>query len=196
VILAVATLSPRVPGQGADEGIRLFEAGEYAAAAALLGEVYSSDPDNREAASYYGLALVETGQFEQAAEPLRAAVGGPVPEDRLHVALARVHLGLRDAVAALRSLESARTAAPENPDVDFYTGIARLALRDYDAAVASFERVLERSPGRAMAHYYAGLAYNNLNDHSRMIDSFETFLALSPEGPEADRIRLFLRGVR
>jgi hypothetical protein len=92
----VATLSVQAPGQGVDEGIRLFEACGYVAAAALLGDVYTSEPDSRE----------------------------------------------------------------------------------------------------TPAHYGAGVAYNNLNDHSRMIDHFETLLAWSPEGPEADRIRRFLRSVR
>ena len=181
--------------QGLDEGIRLFRQGAYEDAVTVLGQVAREDPGDEEAAGYLGLALVETGRFEEAEPRIRSALGGPVGDDHLQVALARIRLEMQDTAAALENLAAARQVDPDNLKVDYYEGIARLAQRDFLQAARLFERSIDLNPVWAMPHYYAGLAYNYLDDQSKMVDHFQMFLALDPNAPYADRVRSLLRNV-
>ena len=91
---------------------------------------------------------------------------------------------------------AARAEAEKVADLYYGRGLANALLRDYTASAADLETSLQLDPGNAKAHYYAGLAYNAQNRPDMMISHFDTFLRMAPEGPEADRARNVMRGVR
>ena len=195
--------------------------GNLDAAQSMVQEVLAAHPDSAQAHYELGGILIERKDFGGAeneftrvgelGSPVLALVGqGRVrlaqeraaeAKDLFNQAQAQTPAAdeLLNRVETLGSEEeksAARAEADDLADLYYGRGLANALLRDYAASAADLETSIRLDPSNAKAHYYAGLAYNALKRPDMMVSHFQTYLTMAPEGPESDRVRSVLRGVR
>lgn len=122
--------------------------GNPAEATTLLEQAYQSAPEYREAATLYALALVSSGQFDNA-EPIVAEIadGTYSPDQRLLAAY--VSQGKYDKVASLMSLYIAKH--PDDAKARVTEAAAFYAGGDKAAAIRSLEATQKAIPQSAAA---------------------------------------------
>lgn len=134
------------------QGVTHGRLGNYEAAVTDLRSVMASKPDLTQGALEFGIALVETGNFSEAAPWLTKAQQVPALD-----ADASFYLG----IAQLRSdeLDAARgnfeRAMQRKPDLTlaarYYLGVVEYRAGNYQAAQKHFDWVIETSPDSAVA---------------------------------------------
>jgi tetratricopeptide (TPR) repeat protein len=200
---------------------QLRSQGNLDAAKNMLSEVLAADPDNAQAHYEMGGILIEQKDFTGAegeftrVEELGSAGLALIGKGRVRLAQEQAPEAkellnraqeqtpavqeLLDQVATADSDEgkaAARVNADNSADLYYSRGLTNALLRDYAASAADLEASIRLNPANAKAHYYAGLAYNALKRPDMMVSHFQTYLSMQPEGPESDRVRSVLRGVR
>jgi tetratricopeptide (TPR) repeat protein len=95
-LLALVLLFPCtvIADDAFDEGKRLFDAGEYAAAAAKFQQSFAADPENLDASFYLGRAAYETGDYETAVMAYERILIMVPEAPRVQLELARAYLRL------------------------------------------------------------------------------------------------------
>ena len=193
--LAAAFLAMVIPaascyGADLDEGKRSFLAGDFQGAQKALREVVAAEPDNHEANYYLGMSLLEQQKYGEAEPFLKQADSG-MPEAR--IGLARVNLMQDRLPEAMRLLDSAQKARPDDSEVYQYRGMILLKQEKASEAAEQLSKAVELDPKNAYAHYYLGMANNRLKKTDQMIREFQLFLQLAPKAPEAAKVRSLLR---
>jgi LysM repeat protein len=85
------------------------------------------------------------------------------------------------------------SAADEEKDPHFQTGMTRKQALDYAGARESFEQAVENNPHSAAAHFELGLiCYQNVNDWAGAIYHFERFCKLKPDSNKVDAAKQFI----
>ena len=183
-----------------DNGIELYEAGEYARAESKLRETLKMKPRDATARYYLGLSLMYQGNFAESLKELKSAKSeqekagqesrSAVPSAyQLDLALAQSHLGLDQFDEAWPALESAGIEDPGSSDVFLYRGIFFYKQKDYAKAIDALDKAISLDSGKAYAYYYIGMAYYETQDVEKMLEAFEIFLELAPTAPEAPDVK-------
>jgi len=94
------------------EGLALYRAGQWAAAAAQFEEAARACPQGVKVLAYLGVARYAGGQYGEAAEAFRRAVSLEPGSARLHYDLASALLGLGERGEARKEFEAARSLDP------------------------------------------------------------------------------------
>ena len=91
--------------------------------------------------------------------------------------LARIHLERRRPKKALALLDEARARHPDDPELLYLTGLARLAKGDAEGALVALGEAVEREPGLAYGEPYlrAGDAHLALGHADLAEHAFEEF---------------------
>jgi tetratricopeptide (TPR) repeat protein len=170
-----------------DRGVQLYNEGKYADAAGELQKAVDSNGEDARAHRYLGLALLEQGKIDNAAQALTKANELESSGDS-KIALARLHIARKEYDQAEKDLEGAT-----GEDLEYARGLLRFNQGRYQDAANDFEAQLKNKPETAYAHYYAGLAYNKLGKTDRMLNHFDLFVQQRPDAPEAKKVRAVLR---
>jgi tetratricopeptide (TPR) repeat protein len=97
--------------------------------------------------------------------------------------------------AAIRAMDAALAAEPDNPQLYIERGQHILLLFEWDRARADFDRALELDGEYADAYFYRGVLFASVPDATARPDAiadFEATLRLAPEGEHADEARRFI----
>ena len=139
-------------------------AGEPQAAVAARREIVRLEP--RSAAARLALArtLERTEAWREAALAYAEALRQGASAAEATLALGALHLRLAKPGLALRHLKHALAAAPQDPQVQFRTGLALHRLRRYREAIEHFGRALELRPELPELHFNLALARFEVGD--------------------------------
>lgn len=170
-----------------NRGVELYNKGDFEDATNELQKVVEESPDNAQARRYLGLALVERGLLDEAANHLNKA-HELEPGGETQLALARLAVERKNFDEAETRLKEA-----SGEDVGYVQGLLDFRRGRNQQAAAAFENYLKSKPENAYAHYYAGLAYNGLRKPDKMMTHFEMFLRMKPSAPEAKKVRAVMK---
>ena len=171
---------------------KLYEAGEYAAAADQVrqrleeGEVPPGD------IYWAAQALLRADRVDEARALLERLGGG---DDDPWTAIRQAAVALSQG-ASEPAVEHAARAAELAPDLFFahyQLGLVRNDRQEWPQAAAAFDRAAALDGTSAYAHYYAGLAYNRLKRIDPMAVHFRRFLDLAPSAPERAQVEQLLK---
>ncbi len=144
-------------------GTTHLQAGRWAAAEELLGQVNELDPDDVWAANNRAIALIKLGRFAEALDVAQAAA-------RRHPDLSEPHESVGLACLSLRRWEEAADAyrqaleyAPERSESHQRLGIALSQLGRWQEAGVAWERAVELDPADSTSREQLDLARSQLD---------------------------------
>ncbi|HEY6823341.1 MAG TPA: tetratricopeptide repeat protein [Steroidobacteraceae bacterium] len=169
------------------EGNLLKAMGERGAAIARYRRALELDGDYLPALYNLGLALHETGSYDEAEACFRRLVQAqPGDVDAwFHLgALLRRRMQFKEAVA---TYERALEHAPDDPQAWLGLGDSILSTKDTKQiarAVSCYARAAELAPDLYAAHFNRGCAAAMAGEHAEALLAFRAAAALHPEDPE------------
>jgi tetratricopeptide (TPR) repeat protein len=204
MILGLLAVIPQQVFAQADKGKALYDAKKYVEAEGALKDALKAEPWDTTTRYYLGLALLEQEKFNDAFveikktqdEQNKAAqwTKPPVPSEyQIRIALARIHLGLKQYDEAWKSLESARIEDSGSSEVYLYRGICCVQQKKSQEAIKELEKSISLDPQNAYAHYYAGIAYSDAGLADKAAGAMRTFLKLAPNAPEAAKAKSMIQ---
>lgn len=170
-----------------------YEAGDYAAGAALLRSALAAGAEPRAPLmAALALQLDALGQLEESAQ-LAAALEPATPATA--AALGFLLLRGEDPFASEARLRAAAAVAPRSAAAANNLGIGLLYAGRPDAAADEFERALSLDPGCAGAHYNLALVALNYHfDAAAAREHFAAYRRLAPHGEDPDALGPSLAG--
>lgn len=144
-----------------------------------------ADPHHPGALNGLGVACIQGGRIEEAAEFFRRAVAA-APQDivnRYHLGLTLARLGRNEEAAS--EFEAAVKLKPEFADALLNLGNVNLMLARYDEAARRFGEALAVRPFFPAALTGLGDALSVLGRHAEAQGAFEKLLAIDPKNPGA-----------
>jgi tetratricopeptide (TPR) repeat protein len=134
------------------------------------------EPNNDETRRALAITFLRTGEFNAAEEVLWEAIAlvDQGKRWRVYLTLAQVLIRRGDELGdsqsydqALTELNTALSLKPEDPDLFFYSGIARAKLGDYRSALRSFRSCLERKKDHYQAKRFAELIREQIGEERK-----------------------------
>lgn len=175
-----------------------------------LAAAVQRDPTDALSRHRYGLALARANRWDEAVNQLQQALARRAFDGYLLRDLGKVLLLSGNLPQALKALEGARLALPEDPDGLFFLGRTQQELGRADEAVRLYRAVIQRMPeyrnayfflgqvlGRqeavAEAHYYLGLFYLRGFDYKTAAVQFRQALRNNPDPARRERVEQLLK---
>jgi predicted Zn-dependent protease len=124
-------------------------------------------PEDPVAHHGYGLILERTGRRKDAIVHLKKALEKQIFNSYLLKDIGRTYFLNGQYPEALKSLESAISIDPSDPDTLFFMGRTQLEMKKFEAAASAFETLTEKHPDYKESLYFLGEAYGkqgNLED--------------------------------
>jgi tetratricopeptide (TPR) repeat protein len=150
-----------------------------------LGNATKLSPDDAEAHSNLGNALLETGQFAQAVKSCRRALEIRPSFAMAHNNLGNALHGLGRVDEAIASYRRALEIQPSFAMAHNNIGNALRGLGRVDEAIASYRRALEIQPGFATAHNNLGNALRGLGRSDEAVACYLRALDIKHDYAEA-----------
>jgi Tfp pilus assembly protein PilF len=142
---------PPTADRRVQEGVRRYQAGDWAAAAAAWQEALRLDPEHARAALLLGALLTEAGHPEKGAALLRAIVERTPTDGEAWGALGAALSAMGDKVGAVACLRRAVYCNPADAVSAFNLGNGLRDLGRLRGAMAAFERAAMADPTMAAA---------------------------------------------
>ena len=177
LLLSVLLLAPpdgtsREAHEANQEGVRLFEAGEFREAAALFRKAREMAPKNEAIRKNLGNCLLEIGAK---------------------------HLHANELEEAVSVLDEAVDLIPGDGEAHYRLGVAYFKRQRYADAASRLEHAVRLEPTHAQAHLWLGRSYYESGDIERSVPPLEEALRLSKKQEKAEderEIAEFLDRVR
>lgn len=136
----------------AEEGMRLYQKEDYAAAEEKFNKSTELDPENDSYNFPYGVTLYRNEKYNAAIVRLRLAQGEKVNinERDYFIALSHMRLKEYDQASNLFSELRKREDKVLSPSAAFFSGVIDFQQENYDSAKINFEYVLDNSVDAAM----------------------------------------------
>jgi beta-barrel assembly-enhancing protease len=175
-----------------------------------LAAALQADPADVLSRHRYGLALARANRWDEAVAQLQQALARRAFDGYLLRDLGKVLLLSGNLPQALKALEGARLALPDDPDCLFFLGRTQQELGRAEEAVLLYKAVIQRMPeyrnayfflgqvlGRqgaiAEAHYHLGLFYLRGLDYKTAAVQFRQSLRNNPDPVRRDRVEQLLK---
>ncbi len=174
------------PGAGANspelftEGNELFDAGDYAGAAAKWSEFLEVNPELYQVQGNLGNAYRELGDLEKAREAYEALVAMEPDNTMANYNLGEMLVEAGDIDGAMPYFESVLVTAPDDPAVYYNVAELYFSQREMEPAISYYIRALEVDPNYLPAQMQLGFAYVNSGDIPAAIAAFEKYVAIAP----------------
>lgn len=172
--------------------VRLFEAGQYEAAAAQVQGRLEAGETPPEDVYWAAQSLVRMDRDAEAAGVFRR-LGGEDGDPWRAVGNSAAALAEGQKDVALQQALRAVELAPDLFFSQYQHALVRMDAQQWQPASEAFERATEIDGNAAYAHYYAGMAYNRLKRIDRMVPHLQRFLELAPQAPEREQVQQVLR---
>jgi tetratricopeptide (TPR) repeat protein len=147
----------------------------------LFGHALEVTENNARMHNYYGVALRERGQFEEAITHFNEALRINPGYLRARYNEGRVFLEQRKLNEAIASFTEVLRAEPDWPEVQNYLGLAYARNSQFEQAVEHFKVVLRSRPEWYQTYNDLGLAYSLLGKHELAIQNYKKALRLKPD---------------
>jgi len=189
----VIQLNPALGPAYNELGIIYLGRGEIDKAYSVFKELSRTDPFSPGVHRNLAAALLAQGRFEEGLRELNKAVrfGARGPDVYTDIGNANAQLG--DMEKALKAYKKAINIDPTFWIAHMYLGQTYLHLNSLNEAQIEFEQVLKLKPDETSIFYYLGITYANQGMKDRAIESFELFLKNSPETPQKQQARTWLK---
>jgi len=167
------------------EGLKLHQAGQFAAAAATYRRALAVKPDDFDALHLLGVIFHQCGHHAEAAQQIDIALAQS-PDNVFALNNLGIVLGTMQRFAdALSRYERALTLQPDYVEAWLNRGNTLLGLGRFAEAVASYDRALALRPDYAEAHSNRGGALTALGRSEEALASCDRALLARPIYPEA-----------
>ncbi len=133
-------------------GTRMFETGDYPAAAAKLSSALALNPNLPGLESLYGRALLATGDPDGASGAFRKELASSPNDFPANLALGQILLVRKQYAEAGPVLERARALRPKSADAAIALGELLAATNELDKARSQFEAAREAAPDSLDLH--------------------------------------------
>lgn len=166
-------------------GQRWLDAGNARAAVQSFRRLVEAVPDSR-SHYYLGVALLQDGRAEEAADSLRRAevlAEGPNPALALSLGTALLRTGA--SVDAVDVLTEGAKHFPRAAPLLVQLGYTHYTRLEGDLARAVLLRARAVAPGNPLAPFYLGLTEAALGELEAAVASFRMAVQLDPDNPEA-----------
>jgi len=165
--------------------IQMFQDGNLQKAKSALESILKSAPDYVPALQVIGLIFASEGDNKQAIKYLSRAMKLAPDDAATHYNLAKtLSIAGYDSVA-IEHHKSAVKLAPENPDAWLNYGKSLSHLERHDEALTKFEQSLFLAPNYAEPMFNCGLAYISLEKYFLAEEKIKQCLTLKPSLAEA-----------
>lgn len=155
-------------------------------ARARLERMVAANPTSPEPAILLAELLRSTGAPVDAVRAALANALKASPDSvPARIAMARLHLMLREHADALRIAQALSSAQPENATIVSLLGQAQFAAGEQRQALASFEKAARLEPRSAQAHIALADAYRASNDVGQAIQSLKRALNVQADNFQA-----------
>ncbi|GAI41758.1 unnamed protein product [marine sediment metagenome] len=98
---------------------------------------------------------------------------------------------------AYNCYQEVRKLKPDFPDPCIGLALLYIDIEEFDKAINLLMKARQSRPDdpwlEAVVHYHLGRCYNAKRQYPEALKEFNAYLRLSPEGPEADAVRMALR---
>jgi tetratricopeptide (TPR) repeat protein len=190
VVLSILCASPIVAqtdaGADIEKALAEFQAGDYAAAAAMFAHVESATPGKTQALLYEAKCLVHMQDFAGAESALHVYLASYANSSDALYMLGFVLNRENHPAESLNVYTQAATLAPPTSDDLKIVGLDYVLLDDYIDAIHWLEKAVERDAKNADALYYLGRAYYTKGRRDEAREAFTTVLNLDPHNVKAE----------
>jgi tetratricopeptide (TPR) repeat protein len=168
------------------DAANLFRDRNWAQAAQAFADCEKATPGQSDALLYRGKALVNLGEFSQAATSLQTYLAQhPASDDALYL-LGYVRFRQDQPKESLQLLsQAAKTKAPEATDLKI-AALDYVLLNDYTNAARYLEQSLQMNPRDTEARYHLGRVRYQQNQFDAAIAAFEEVLRQEPNNVKAE----------
>lgn len=194
---------PQTPGAGSgqssgqrqtseplvNKGMRLFQAGQFAEAAAAFESARRAEPEDSFAHNAAGVALDALGQQARAVECFNAAIRLKPAYAAAFVNRGLAYLKVPRYELAERDFSWAIEEDTDNPLVWLWRGKARLGLRRNDEAMEDLDRALDLDRGSAEGWRLRGQARYRLKQYSESLTDLNQAILITPDDPQNYTVR-------
>ncbi len=189
VLLAAALPAPQAAAQNQialnNEGSRLLQAGDAAAALDRFQQAAALRPDDPAVAFNVGLALFRLDRLDDALEPLGRAREHTASMPNARFLRGVVFYRLDRLRECVRELEPLR-ARPQFGEQTLYMLVESYRrLREAQQSKQAFLELTARYPDSAFVHKLMGTAYDAQQQWDLAVTEFQTALKVNPRMPEA-----------
>ena len=160
-----------------------FSHGDYVKASIEFRNALQIEPRDARALLMAGRSADRLGNERQAAGLLQAAIDSSPDNLAARKDLARIMVLAGAAEMAMKTLEPALAAQPEDPVLLNLRGSARVELGDQAGAVADIDHALRLEPTNSDAILARAGLYKRAGDTTRAIAQVSAALAKSPQAP-------------
>ncbi|MBD3349299.1 MAG: tetratricopeptide repeat protein [Candidatus Eisenbacteria bacterium] len=167
---ALSERDPDLP-TGMDEGLRLFEEGDYEGAASAFRRVLERDPENADAYVSIGSAYLRLERLSEAARAFRKALDLEPDNARAHVGLGQTFQFYGDFDSAFEELTTALELAPDDPNLVHAMAGFFKAAGDPEQEANALERMLELDPDRPRVYSRLADIYMAAGMYDRAIET-------------------------
>ncbi|MGB8190996.1 MAG: tetratricopeptide repeat protein, partial [Chitinophagaceae bacterium] len=172
-----------------DQGISLYDKGDYEGAVKLFDEILSKDKNHFLASYEKTLALYASGKYEQCVDLCKDIVKRFPNESELrkvYVNYGSALDGLGKPGQAVKIYSEGIKKFPESYLLYFNRGITNYMQKETEDAIGDFKKAIEFNPNHASSHQ--SLAYSiYAKNKIAAIMSLSVFLLLEPEGQRATK---------
>lgn len=204
------TLNPIPEGAGAaaaavgaeqpelfNEGTTLFDAGDYAGAAAKWEAFLAVNPDFYQVQGNIGNAYRELGDIEKARAAYEALLAQEPTNTMANYNLGEMLVESGDIAAAMPYFEVVLEDAPDDPAVYYNVAELYASQGQMETAIEFYKRAIEVDPDYLPAHMQIGFAYVNANDIPNAILAFEKYIELAPpDDPQLPLVKDVLAAIK
>jgi tetratricopeptide (TPR) repeat protein len=188
-VAPATTSSPAVTAFNA--GVAAFGANDYAEAVEYFEEAVEHDPEFTRAWGAMSVALVETGQYQEAADAADKALELGSTHEMVYKARWDAYRNLGDeakAAEAQADLERAGQLAEEAKRV-FNEAVALSKQDDYEGAFVKYQQAAEMDPNLELALLGVATTGLKIGRNEEALEAAKTILEDDPNDEEAIRIR-------
>lgn len=165
-----------------EEGLELFQQGDYEAAAEAFRVVLETDPDNLDAYVSIGSSYLRLKRLSEAARAFRKALDLNAESAKARVGLGQTYQLYEDYDAAFEELTKALELAPDDPEVIYALAVFFQKVGNTEREIAALEETLAHDPGRATPyrrlaeiHMKAEMPEKAIETLNRALDSGTVF---------------------
>ncbi len=167
------------------------------AAERLLDRVLREDPANPVAHVRLAFLLQQRGRCDLAVPHFERAVSARFPSADPALGLAQCRQARGDVAGALRALDAARTAEPDNPVVEANAGLLHLTIGRTPEAIAELREAVRLDPEFLEARFHLVRALARSGDRAAAKTEVNALLARlpadAPQRHEVERLRAALQ---
>ncbi len=166
-----------------------FDAGDFEQAITDYSLFILLNPTFSQAYFQRGVSYTQLNDYEKALADLTSSLALPQPSPdftvRAYSVRAFIYQELANLDAALKDLNAAVAASPQQADGYYWRGQFYLEQNQIDAALADFSKVIEYAPDTANAYAYRGAIYLQKKEYASAATDYSRLIELTPDDARA-----------